>query len=95
MPHEVNIPPPHYVKPIQVPLPVPKWATEMPQLGKLPAKPASDVNASSHSTLSGKFLNKTNAPSVASYGGDYTRANAPGLLTDRAVRGRMMAGQHI
>ena len=94
---EANIPPPHYVKPIQLPLPVPQWAKETPKLAKMPAHPpGTDSSSSSNSKLSGKFLNKTTAPSVASYGGDYTRPTAPNLLSERSsVRGRLTAGRHI
>lgn len=88
---EPNIPPPHYVKPIQLPLPEPQWHKELAKLDSLPRKPhpvEDRSQSSSQSNLFGLLVSKKTT-TVAAYDGDYSRASLPGQAEHTAVHGRL------
>jgi hypothetical protein len=88
---EPNIPPPHYVKPIQLPLPVPQWKKDLAKMDQMPPKPRSiesHSDSNSQSNISGMLISKK-PPTVASYSGDYTLSPALHPTERTSVRGRL------
>lgn len=88
-----NIPAPHYVKPIHVPLPV-KQITKYQSPVKQPTFVGSSDNRTS-TNCDATLISK--AQPTATYGGDYTRANTDtGIVAERtSVRGRLAPGWHL